>query len=137
MKEDEALAGSENHVKTFPDLEELVMSLPTIEIDPCTVRDVESRNYQEVLDDFERLSNDKARMQEEIWKKAPRLINAGPDWTSGDKKYGSAGKDSDRSSGWNRGEGKDDGSGSRSGWPGWTMWALSALLLVLGIPLLL
>ena len=133
LKEDEALAGSENHVKTFPDLEELVMSVPTIEIEPCTVRDVESRNYQEVLEDFERLSNDNARMEEEIWRKAPRLINAGPDWTSGDGEDsgGAWGGDSDRSSGWNRGEGKDDGSGSRSGWWGWAKWALSALLLLL------
>eukprot|EP00438_Fugacium_kawagutii_P033351 Skav204237 [mRNA] locus=scaffold1550:321622:322866:- [translate_table: standard] len=74
LERDAELTGSTNHVKPVSEeFEALVMGVPTIQIDPGAVHDVDPKGFQEVRKDFQELMKNEKKMQEEVLKKAEQI----------------------------------------------------------------
>ena len=73
LEKDPELSGCENSVKEFPNMQQFVKSVPTIPIDPSAVKDVESRDFSQIREEYETLVNDEEKMLEELRKKEEQI----------------------------------------------------------------
>jgi len=73
LAKDPELSGCENSVKEFPNMQQFVTSLQTVHIDPSAVKDVESRDFSQIREEYETLVNDEEKMREELRKKEEQI----------------------------------------------------------------
>lgn len=85
LEKDPELSGCENSVKEFPNMQQFVASLPTVRIDPSAVKDVESRDFSQIREEYENLVNDEEKMLEELRKKEEQIrrLETVPNWLKG------------------------------------------------------
>ena len=85
LEKDPELSGCENSVKEFPNMQQFVSSLPTVRIDPSAVKDVESREFSQIREEYENLVNDEEKMLEELRKKEEQIrrLETVPTWLKG------------------------------------------------------
>ena len=54
-------------------MQQFVTSLQTVHIDPSAVKDVESRDFSQIREEYETLVNDEEKMREELRKKEEQI----------------------------------------------------------------